>query len=249
MNRFCLDSSLALEAVWWGKFHFWQQLFCIKNVECMKSSQSCRKGGGKRQCSHSQQKTAQHTTDFNQIVRSPEVRTGMKGESNYHTFRLGGSALLAAETKLLVSRAQLHTIVVLRVTSDQTNCDRDSLVTALFHGDEIEFVQCATETKYPPYCARKGTRSPQSFSSMLFACTSAARPQSSPAGRQDSSYCASLLWIATIPVFPWLLHPLLKDQYLIPYTLSRDQHAHTADVLLKCMKRQGSSPGLLPVCL
>ena len=24
MNGFCLDCSLALEAVWWGKFYFWQ---------------------------------------------------------------------------------------------------------------------------------------------------------------------------------------------------------------------------------
>lgn len=56
MNRFCLDSSLALEAVWWGKFHFWQLLFCIKRVSCMKRSQSCRKGVGKRQWSLSQEK-------------------------------------------------------------------------------------------------------------------------------------------------------------------------------------------------
>lgn len=32
VNTFCLDSSLALEVVWWGKFHFWQQLCGIESV-------------------------------------------------------------------------------------------------------------------------------------------------------------------------------------------------------------------------
>ena len=32
ISRFYPDSSLALEDVWWGKFHFWQQLFRVKSV-------------------------------------------------------------------------------------------------------------------------------------------------------------------------------------------------------------------------
>lgn len=32
MSRFYSDSRLALEDVWWGKFHFGQQLFHVKSV-------------------------------------------------------------------------------------------------------------------------------------------------------------------------------------------------------------------------
>lgn len=32
MDEFFPDSSLALEAMWWGKFHFWQLLFGIKSL-------------------------------------------------------------------------------------------------------------------------------------------------------------------------------------------------------------------------
>lgn len=44
VNTFCLDSSLVLEAVWWRKLQFWQQLCgikCVVREEILKLYKRC----------------------------------------------------------------------------------------------------------------------------------------------------------------------------------------------------------------